>query len=98
MAGLIVSRAVTKSGTGTWGLGRGAWDVGRGDAGTRGRGDAGTRGRGDAGTRGRGDAGTWGCGHSGNWGVGTGGRDKHTSRDFCAEFLKYNFRRSSDMG
>ena len=43
---------VTKSGTGTW-------DVGRGDVGTRGRGDAGTWGREDVGTRGRGDVGTW---------------------------------------
>ena len=42
-------KAVTKSGTGTW-------DVGRGDVGTWGRRDAGTRRRGDAGTRGRGDA------------------------------------------
>ena len=64
-------QAVTKSGTGTWDLGR--EDAGTGDSGTRGRGtrirgdvglgDAGTRerrtrGRGDAGTRGRGDAGT----------------------------------------
>ena len=46
-----LSRAVTKSGTGTWGLGRGTrvWDVGRvgWDVGTWGRGDVGT--------------GTWGC-------------------------------------
>ena len=74
-------RAVTKSGTGTWDLGRGTWgrgdsgtwgrgDVGtwgRGDAGTRGLGDVGTRGRGDVGTRGRGDSGTWGRGDSGTW-------------------------------
>ena len=44
-------RAVTKSATGTW-------DLGRGDSGTWGLGDVGTRGRGDAGTRGRGDVGT----------------------------------------
>ena len=55
--------AVTKSGTGTWGLGRGTrvWDVGRvgWDVGTWGRGDVGTWGRGtwDVGTR---DVGTWG--------------------------------------
>ena len=53
--------AVTKSGTGPWGLGD--WNVGRGtrgrgDAGTWGRGDSGTRGRRDVGTRGRGDVGT----------------------------------------
>ena len=50
--------AVTKSGTGTWGLGRGTrvWDVGRvgWDVGTWGRGDVG---RGDVGTW---DVGTWG--------------------------------------
>ena len=60
---LLCLWAVTKSGTGTWDLGRGdsgTW--GRGDVGTRGRGDAGTRGRGDSGTRGRGDSGTWGRG------------------------------------
>ena len=33
----MIQPAVTKSGTGTWGLGFGTWDVGRG---TRGRGDA----------------------------------------------------------
>ena len=42
---------MTKSGTGTWGLGRGTcvWDVGRvgWDVGTWGRGDVGTWGRGD---------------------------------------------------
>ena len=45
------SVAVTKSGTGTW-------DLGRGDVGTRGLGDVGTRGLGDVGTWGRGDSGT----------------------------------------
>ena len=55
--------AVTKSGTGTW-------DLGRGDVGTRGRGDAGTRGRGDVGTWGRGDSGTRGLGDVGTWGRG----------------------------
>ena len=39
-----MSRAVTKSWTGTWGLGRGTWDVGLGDVGL---GDAGTWGRKD---------------------------------------------------
>ena len=52
---LPTAKAVTKSVTGTWGLGtRGGKDVGRGDAETRGSGDAGTRGRRDSGTRGRG--------------------------------------------
>jgi len=36
---VLVLVAVTKSGTGTWGLGHRTWDVGLGDAGTRGRGD-----------------------------------------------------------
>ena len=65
----LFKMAVTKSGTGTWDLGR--EDLGTGDAGTRGRGDAGTRGRGDAGTRGRG---TRGRGDVGTWGRGTRGR------------------------
>ena len=56
---------MTKSGTGTWDLGRGdsgTW--GLGDVGTWGRGTwgRGTWGRGDVGTRGRGDSGTRGCG------------------------------------
>ena len=51
----MIQPAVTKSGTGTWGLGRGTWDVGRW-----------TRGRRDAGTRGRGDAETWGPGDVGH--------------------------------
>ena len=69
-------RAVTKSGTGTWDLGR--EDSGTSGRGTRGRGDAGTRGRGDVGTRGRGDVGTWGRGtwDAGTWDSGT--RDSKT--------------------
>ena len=51
--------AVTKSGTGTW-------DLGRGDSGTWGRGDVGTWGLGDVGTRGLGDSGTWGLGDVGD--------------------------------
>ena len=49
--------------------------------------------------------GTWGLGH-GMWDMGTQGRedvglkdmgrDKQTSPDFCAEFVKYNFRQSSE--
>ena len=73
--------AVTKSGTGSWDVGRGMrgrGDVGRGDLGTRGRGDLGTRGRGDAGTRRR----AW-----------IGGRDKQIAPDFCAELVKYFFLR-----
>ena len=65
-----ITTAVTKSGTGTW-------DLGRGDSGTWGRGDSGTWGRGDSGTWGRGDVGTWGLGDSGTRGlgdVGTWGR------------------------
>ena len=53
--------AVTKSGTGTW-------DLGRGDSGTWGRGDAGTRRLGDVGKWGLGDVGTWGLGDVGTWG------------------------------
>ena len=59
--------AVTKSGTGTWDLGRGVGTWGLGDVGTwglgdvgTGTGDVGTWGLGDSGTRGRGDVGTWG--------------------------------------
>ena len=57
-----ICSAVSKSGTGTW-------DLGREDSGTPGRG---TRGRGDAGTRGRGDAGTWDSGTRGRGDVGRG--------------------------
>ena len=57
---------MTKSGTGTW-------DLGRGDSGTRGLGDSGTRGRGDSGTWGRGDSGTWGRGDSETWERGDSG-------------------------
>ena len=71
-------RAVTKSGTGNWGLGRGTWDVGlgtwgRGDVGTWARGDARTRGGEDTGTRRRGDVGTRGRGESGIWVARTSG-------------------------
>ena len=63
-------QAVTKSGTGTWDLGR--EDSGTPGRGTRGRGDVGL---GDAGTPGRrdvglGDAGTWD-----SWTLGRGTRD-----------------------
>ena len=57
--------------------GLGDWDVGRG-----------TRECGDAGTWGRGGA---MHGDSRTWEVGTGGCDKQTSPDFCAEFVKYIF-------
>ena len=74
----VTPSAVTKSGTGTWDLGRGdsgTW--GRGDVGTWGLGDVGTRGLGDVGTRGRGDVGTWGRGDSGTWGLGDVGTRRH---------------------
>ena len=77
-----------------WDVGCGAWD-----SGTRGLGDSGTRGLGDVGTRRRGDPGTWDAstrGDSRTWDVGAGGPHKQTSPDFCAEFVKYNFRRSSE--
>ena len=51
---------MTKSGTGTWDLGRkdsGTWDLGRGDSGTWGRGDVGTWRLGDSG---RVNSGMWG--------------------------------------
>ena len=65
--------AVTKSGTGTWDLGR--EDSGTSGRGTRGRGDVGTW---DVGTWGRGDVGTWGrgdvgLGDAGTWDSGTPG-------------------------
>ena len=91
--------AVTKSGTGTWDLGRedsgtpgrgtrGQGDVGRGDAGTRGRG---TRGRGDVGTR---DVGTWG---REDVGLGDAGREdvinkKHPNDPLHLSLLKYQVR------
>ena len=80
---------MTKSGTGTWDLGRedsgtpGRKTRGRGGAETRGQGDQGTRGRRDVG---RGDAGTWDVGR------GTLGRDKQTTPEVCAEFAIYSFR------
>jgi len=66
-------RAVTKSDTGTWGLGRGTWDSGTWDVGCgtwdvgRGTWDVGTQGRRDSGTQGLWDVGTWGLGDSGTW-------------------------------
>ena len=95
-------RAVTKSGTGTWDLGRedsgtpgrgtrghgdlGRGDVGLGDAGTRGRGDSGTW---DSGTWGRGDVGTW---DAGTWGRGTRGRGDVGREDVInkKQFLLYD--------
>ena len=97
--GLCVDRkeAVTKSGTGTWDLGRGdsgTWgcgDVGtrgRGDVGTWGRGDSGTWGRGDVGTRGRGDVGTWGRGDSGTDELGDVGTHFYHLFNFSSYFTK----------
>ena len=64
------SSAVTKSGTGTW-------DLGRGDLGTWGRGDVGTWGLRDSGTWGRGDVGTWRLGDSGTCELGDVGTRRH---------------------
>jgi len=73
--------------------------LGTWDAGTRGRGDAGTRGRRDAGTRRLGDVGREDVRIRGR-GDARGLEDvledfikrKQTTLDFCAEFVKYNFR------
>ena len=62
---------MTKSGTGTWDLGR--EDSGTSGRGTRGRGDVGTWGRG---TWGRGDVGLGNAGDAGTWDSGT--RDSKT--------------------
>ena len=80
-------RAVTKSGTGTWDLGREDSETpGRG---TRGRGDVGRRdvGTWDSGTRGRGTRGRWDVGraNAGTWDAGRrarglGTRDSKTLR------------------
>ena len=81
--------AVTKSGTGTWDVGRedvGTWDLARGGVGTWGRGDLGTWGLGDVETRGREDFGT-------RRRAGIRGRDKQIAPDFCAELVKYFFLR-----
>ena len=67
----------------------------------------GSRGLGDVGTWGRGDVGTWGRGDVGKWGrgardaetrgrAGTRGSDKQTTPNFCAEFVRYNFRWSRE--
>ena len=79
-------------------MGNGLGDVGVGDVGfgdvrrgTRGLGDSGTRGLGDSGTRWLGDSGTRGRGtrRGGDaWRLG----DVMNKPDFCAEFVKYNFR------
>ena len=75
---------MTKSGRGPGGeigtgtLGRGTWDSRTWPR------DVGTRGHGDAETRTRCDLRTWD--------EGTRGLDKQTTPDFCAEFVKYNFR------
>ena len=98
----FLETTVTKSGTGTWDVGLRdlrCWDVGCRDAGTQGRQDV-RRGMLGRGTRsaGRGD---WGRGFE-NVGTqrrgayGTRGRDKQTTPDFFAEFVKYNFRCSRE--
>ena len=74
-------KAVTKSGTGTW-------DLGRGDSGTWGLGDVGTRGRGDVGTWGRADSGTWGLGDSGMCELGDVGTHFYHLFNFSSYFTK----------
>ena len=68
-------------------MGNGLGDVGVGDVGF---GDVrrGTRGLGDSGTRGRGDVGLREVGFGDAWRLG----DVMNKPDFCAEFVKYNFR------
>ena len=89
-------------------MGNGLGDVGVGDVGfgdvrrgTRGLEDSGTRGLGDSGTRGLGDSGTRDSGTRGLRDVGLGEvgfgdawrlGDVMNKPDFCAEFVKYNFR------
>ena len=89
-------------------MGNGLGDVGVGDVGfgdvrrgTRGLEDSGTRGLGDSGTRGLGDSGTRDSGTRGLGDVGLGEvgfgdawrlGDVMNKPDFCAEFVKYNFR------
>ena len=84
-------------------MGNGLGDVGVGDVGfgdvrrgTRGLGDSGTRGLGNSGTRELGDSGTRGLGDVGLREVGFGDAwrlgDVMNKPDFCAEFVKYNFR------
>ena len=78
---------MTKSRTG-----HGEWTRGRGSRrrGIRGREtrDSGTRGLGDSGTRGLGDVGLREVGFGDAWRLG----DVMNKPDFCAEFVKYNFR------
>ena len=76
-------------------MGNGLGDVGVGDVGfgdvrrgTRGLEDSGTRGLGDSGTRGLGDVGLGEAGFGDAWRLG----DVMNKPDFCAEFVKYNFR------
>ena len=89
--------AVTKSGTGTWGLGLGLGDVGLGDVGL---GDVGLGDVGLGDVR-RGDV---GLGDVGLGDVGLGDVERGTRRlgdvinktDFYAEFVRYNFRWSRE--
>ena len=66
-------------------MGNGLGDVGVGDARL---GDSGTRGLGDSGTRGLGDVGFGEVGFGDAWRHG----DVMNKPNFCAEFVKYNFR------
>jgi len=75
------------------------WGLRDWDSGTWGHGDAGSQGCGEVGNRGRGTQGRQDLGTRGDsraWDVRTGGHDKQTTPGFCAEFVKYNSRRSSE--
>ena len=75
---------MTKSGTGTW-------DLGRGDSGTWELGDVGTWGLGDSGTWGRGDVGTRGLGDSGTCELGDVGTHFYHLFNFSSYFTKSSF-------
>ena len=99
--------AVTKGGTGTWGLGLGLGDLGLGDVGLGdvGLGDVGLGDLGlgtwDSGTW---DSGTWDSREVGLGDVGLGDVERGTRRlgdvinktDFYVEFVRYNFRWSRE--
>ena len=85
--------AVTKRGTGMWGLAR----EGRGDAGTW---DVGTRGLGDVGTWERGDVEKWRSGDVGARGRGDAGRGnvKHGDRIFSFPVWTVKYKKTLYLG